>query len=107
MARIPRRDGARGVRPFDLPLASCRLRDGLRPARRNETGGDVGKRGEDEQPAGGLGMRDDEQSVGLARVERDTLRRPLDRQPGTAEHEEIEIELPWTPALTIRAAECS
>lgn len=106
MARIPRRDRAGGVRSFDLPLASRRLRDGLRPARRNETRGNVGKRGQDEQSPAGFRMGDDEQSVGLARVEGDAFGRSLDRQPGTAEHEEIEVELARTPSLAFLAAEC-
>jgi hypothetical protein len=41
----------------------------------------------------------------MARIEREPLGRAIDRQAGATEHEQVEIELPRSPAPTVLAAE--
>jgi hypothetical protein len=72
----------------------------------DEPGGHVRERGEDEQPLGGLGMWDDEEAPGLARVEGQPCGRPIKGQAGPAEHEQIEVELARPPALALLSTEC-
>ena len=50
-------------------------------------------------------MGDDEEVVSLARIERSSVRGSIDRQPGSSEDEEIEVELPRAPALALMATE--
>jgi hypothetical protein len=50
-------------------------------------------------------MGHDEQTIGLAGIERDSFRRSSDGEPRSTEHEQVEVELPRTPALALDATE--
>ncbi len=107
--RVPPRDRPDRVRTFDGgPLAPARL-DRLVPARRNESRREIGQRREHEQPLPGVPMRDLEQPRRLRRIglglDRAGLGRAVDREPGSAEDEQVEVELARTPAPPTPAPE--
>jgi hypothetical protein len=73
-------------------------RDALTPAGRREPGSQVGERREDEEPLPRLWVRHFEEPGDLVRIRRPALRWAVDREPRSAEYEEVEIELARTPA---------
>ena len=81
--------------------------DGVIPPRRDESGCEVSKRGQDEEALGRIGMGNHEEAVGLARIEGHARRRPVEGQTCPPEDEEIEVELPGPPAPPVPAAEGS
>ena len=101
----PAGDRTDGVRPHDRLTATAGRPHGLVPARRHEAGCEVAQGREHEQSLVGLGMGHHQQVGGLAGVERYALGRTIQRQPGTSEDQEVEVELPRTPAFAILAPE--
>src|SRR5688500_10876482 len=97
----------------DLPDGVGRLRGGhppparlhgLVPARWHEARYEVGERRQHEQPPPGVAMRDlraTERLAGIASfVERRGGRGTIDSDPMAPEDEQIEVELPGSPAVT-------
>ena len=99
---VPPRDRLDRVWTFDGDTLQPARLDRLVPARRNESRREVGQRCEDEQPLARVPMRDVEQPRRLRRIgrglDRAGLGRSIDRKPGSAEDEQVEVELARTPA---------
>lgn len=75
------------------------------PAGRDEARGEVRQRREHEQALGRLWVRDHQQPGCLAGIQGQAAGRAVQGQPGPAEDEEVEIELPGPPALPLAATE--
>ena len=72
---------------------------GTRPAATSASGASTNSR------SAASRMGHDQEAVRLARIERQALRRPIERQPGAAEDQQVEVELARAPALALLAAE--
>ena len=101
----PAGDRTDGVRPHDRLTATAGRPHGLVPARRHEAGCEVAQGREHEQSLVGLGMGHHQQAIRLSGIERQPLGRAIQRQSGTSEDQEVEVELPRAPALAILAPE--
>jgi hypothetical protein len=79
------------------------------PARRDQAGGQVRDRREDEQPVGHRRMGNLQESGGGSGIEvggqRQALGRALDAQPRAAEEQQVEVDLARTPAPPLAAPE--
>ena len=96
---IPAGNGPGGVRSLGHGPSVTSAGDVLAPARRHETGRQVGQGREHEQPRPGLGVGDLEEAAGLGRIERGVDRasagRALHRQACVPEEQQVEVELAW------------
>lgn len=99
----PASDRAGGAAALDRIAPAASGFDGCAPAGRDEAGREVGERRQDEEALSGESMWNDEVG-GLGRIARPGLGRALDVNPVPAEDEEVEIELPWPPALPLLAS---
>lgn len=100
----PASNRANRILAFDgFPPATCG-RDCLVPPGRHEPRREVGQRREDEQALAGKPMGDDQ--VGrFRRVAGASFVRSTHVDPGTAEHEQVEVDLARTPSFPVTSSE--